>query len=70
MLGEFNDCKIFKHRSRTNDRRMCYNQIVVNDWNGLPQTVIEGPTLNIFKASLNNHWICKSKFQARCYTPF
>ena len=63
-------CKLFKHRSRTNDRRMCYNQRVVNDWNGLPQTIIEAPTLNSFKARLNNQWTCKSKFQARCYKPY
>ena len=49
--------KLFKHMSRLNVRKEAFSQRTVNDWNSLPQTVIEAETLDQFKSRLDRHWL-------------
>ena len=37
-------------------RSTSFSQRVINDWNSLPTSVIEAPTLNTFKNRLDEHW--------------
>ena len=48
--------KIQKPRAVTRARRNVFSVRVVNDWNALPPTVVEAPSLNAFKARLDRHW--------------
>ena len=43
---------------------------VIENWNNLPSTVVEAPTLNSFKSILNKYWVYPYKFNARCYMPY
>ena len=56
--------------ARLNIRKNAFKYRVVNEWNSLPNTVIEAKTLNSFKARLNNHWKISNKFNANCYRPY
>ena len=37
-------------------RRHAFSQRVVDEWNSLPQSVIEASNVNSFKARLDHHW--------------
>ena len=48
--------KIFKKRSRLKIRRTSFSQRIVNDWNSLPENIVDSETLDQFKARLESHW--------------
>ena len=48
--------KFFKPRNRLPARNTIFSRRTINDWNGLPQTVIDAPNVNIFKNRLDVHW--------------
>ena len=48
--------KIFKQRSRLDVRKFFFSNRVANDWNSLPQQVVDSTSTNGFKNALNNHW--------------
>ena len=48
--------KLQKHSATTRVRRLAYASRVVNDWNSLPSAVVCVPSLNTFKARLDEHW--------------
>jgi len=48
--------KIAKKHSKLSMRQTVFSQRVVNDWNSLPEIVINSPSLNTFKSSLDNIW--------------
>ena len=41
--------KLVKHRSRLDIRKNFFSQRVVNDWNSLPEIVVESESVNSFK---------------------
>ena len=43
--------KIVKNRSRLNIRKYFFSQRVVNEWNALPDIVVESESVNSFKNS-------------------
>ena len=49
--------KLFKRRSRLNVRKGSFSQRTVNDWNSLPQAVIESESLDQLKNRLDRHWL-------------
>ena len=48
--------KIFKQRASTLTRSNTFSQRIINDWNNLPNYVVEAPTLDTFKSRLDKHW--------------
>ena len=48
--------RFYKPRPRLNIRKNSFSVRVVNDWNSLPQSLIDSGTLDEFKASLDEHW--------------
>jgi len=48
--------KITKERSSRDVRKYFFSQRVVNDWNKLPQHVVDAETVNGFKNALDRHW--------------
>ena len=52
-----NKKKLFKRRSRLNVRKGSFSQRTANDWNSLPQAVIESESLDQFKNRLDRHWL-------------
>lgn len=48
--------KITKPRAVSRVRRNTFSVRVVNDWNALPSTVVDAPSVNAFKARLDKHW--------------
>jgi len=48
--------KLFKPRCRTAVRQPFFSLRIVNEWNKLPQTVIEATSVNAFKNTLDRHW--------------
>ena len=48
--------KIAKQRTRLDLRKHFFSQRVVNEWNSLPQHVIEASTVNMFKNRLDKYW--------------
>jgi hypothetical protein len=48
--------KIIKVRSRLEIRRNYFSQRVVNEWNKLPQYVVEAQSVNAFKSRLDSYW--------------
>ena len=60
--------KLFKPRARINLRKYSFSYRVIDNWNSLPQSVVEAPTLNSFKNRLNKHWDTSIKFNAKCYS--
>jgi len=48
--------KVFKPRCRTTVRQHFFSLRIVNEWNKLPQTVIEATSVNAFKNRLDRHW--------------
>ena len=60
--------KLHKERSRLNLRAGTFSNRVINAWNKLPENVVNAPSLNAFKSSLNRHWHGHPyKFEAACY---
>ena len=47
--------KLYKRRCRL-DTRQFFSQKVVNNWNSLPEFVVEAPSLNSFKKRLGDHY--------------
>ena len=50
------DEKIFVRRPRLDIRKYSFCYRIVQDWNSLPQHVIEAETLNQFKARIDRYW--------------
>ena len=48
--------KILRDKVRLDVRRHAFSQRVVDEWNSLPQSVIEASNVNSFKARLDHHW--------------
>jgi len=48
--------KLFKPRCRTTVRQNFFSLWIVNEWNKLPQDVVEAPSTNTFKNRLDRHW--------------
>jgi hypothetical protein len=48
--------KLFKQRSRTSLRQHVFSARVVDEWNSLPQHVVESKSINQFKNRLDRHW--------------
>ena len=48
--------KIYKQRCRTTLRQSTFSNRVVDDWNALPQTVINAESVNQFKNGLDKYW--------------
>jgi len=48
--------KLVVNRSRLSVRQNFFSQRVVNAWNGLPQNVIDAPSINSFKNRLDKFW--------------
>ena len=62
--------KIYEKYSRTNIRKFCFTQRIVDTWNSLPGEVIRATSINIFKNKINKHWKSLDiKFEPDCYGP-
>ena len=48
--------RFYKPRPRLDIRKNSFSVRVVNDWNSLPQSLIDSGTLDYFKASLDEYW--------------
>lgn len=48
--------KLSKPRASCRARQNFFSVRVVNDWNGLPDAVVNAPSLNAFKNRLDTHW--------------
>lgn len=49
--------KLCKPHAACRVRRNAFPVRVVNDWNGLPETVVQSPSVNAFKKRLDAHWV-------------
>ena len=47
--------KLYKRRSRLVVRSNCFSNRVINAWNGLPESVVSAPSVNVFTKRLNKH---------------
>ena len=48
--------KLSKPRCRTSLRQNYFSVRVIDEWNGLPQWVVDATSVNCFKSSLDKHW--------------
>ena len=48
--------RFYKPKPRLNIRKNTFSVRVVNDWNSLPQNLIDSGTLEEFKVNLDEHW--------------
>jgi hypothetical protein len=48
--------KLFKERSRLEVRKNFFSQRIVNQWNSLPQLVVDANNVNMFKTRLDRYW--------------
>ena len=48
--------KLVKPRAVSRVRRNTFSVRVVNQWNALPTSVVDAPSVNAFKARLDKHW--------------
>jgi len=48
--------KLYKPRCHTRLRQNFFSVRVINEWNKLPQSVIEAPSVNAFKNRLDKYW--------------
>ena len=48
--------KLFKMRSNFNKRLVFFSQRVINEWNGLNESVVEAESVNTFKNRLDGEW--------------
>ena len=51
-----NGYKLYKHFSHLNCRKYFFSQRVIEEWNHLPQEIIESANIWIFKSKLDVHW--------------
>jgi hypothetical protein len=45
--------KLFKPRVSTRRRATCFSQRIINDWNWLPQHIIDSPNIYVFKKQID-----------------
>ena len=50
------ELKLFKKFCKANARQNNSSNRVVNTWNKLPSSIVNAPSLNSFKAMLDNLW--------------
>jgi hypothetical protein len=48
--------KLYKHKFHLNTRKNSYGLRVVNEWNNLPEEVVNAASINSFKNKLDSHW--------------
>ena len=48
--------KLYKGRPRLDIRKCFFSNRVVNDWNSLPQMVIDAESVNAFKTRIDRYW--------------
>ena len=48
--------KLFKHHMNSYARSKFFSNRVINDWNSLPQFIIDSPSINEFKLLLDRHF--------------
>ena len=48
--------KLLKPRAVSRVRRNAFSVRVINEWNALPPSVVDAPSVNSFKARLDKHW--------------
>ena len=48
--------QLFKRRCHTTIIQHFFSSRIVNEWNKLPQEVIDAPSINAFKNRLDRHW--------------
>ena len=48
--------QLYKGRSRLDFRRHSFSNRVVNEWNSLPQMVIDAESVNAFKNRIDKYW--------------
>ena len=53
------DRKLVKKRGRLNIRKYSFGLRVVNNWNTLPDWVVNAKDVNDFKGKLDKHWVYK-----------
>lgn len=59
-----NDYKLFKPRADSSTKQHCFSHRVINDWNELPNYVVNSESLNAFKSNLKTFWLDKEfKFE-------
>ena len=51
--------KLIKQFCKTNCRKYSFSQRVINDWNSLPQTVVQTRNLNSFKSGIDWFFLLK-----------
>ena len=49
--------KIVKQRCNLDLRKKFFSLRIVNEWNSLPASIVEAPTLNSFKARIDKHYM-------------
>ncbi|KAG7174761.1 Hsp90 co-chaperone Cdc37-like, partial [Homarus americanus] len=55
-INKANKIKIYKTRARLNLRRHSFTSSVVNNWNSLPEWVVNVETVEKFEAKLDKYW--------------
>ena len=48
--------KLFKYHTNSYARFNFYGNGVINDWNSLPQSIVDSPSANEFKMLLDSHY--------------
>ena len=48
--------KLFRHRTNSFTRSNFYSNRVINDWNSLPQFIVDSPSVDEFEILLDNHY--------------
>ena len=48
--------KLFKYHTNSYTRFNFYSNRVINDWNSLPQSIVDSPSVNEFKMLLDRHY--------------
>ena len=60
--------KLYKPRCHTRLRQNFFSVRVINEWNKLPQSVIEAPSVNAFKNRLDKYWSYMGDYSRHGYT--
>ena len=60
--------KLYKPRCHTGLRQNFFSVRVINEWNKLPQSVIEAPSVNAFKIRLDKYWSDMGDYSWHGYT--
>ena len=59
-----NDLKLFRHHRKGDLKKNFFSERVIKDWNELPKSVVNAPSINCFKSRLDAFWKHKqSKFE-------